>query len=174
MRRAEDLERLTHVAEAASADGYPPHRSAELRDFIAAGDELAALVCELDGDVIGHVALHGRAAPAVMDLATDVLGASPSSLAAVARLFVDPAARRLRVGTALLEAATQRAHDLRRRPILDVWQGLDGAMRLYESAPGWRRVGEVQIDFNSPCTDRCVHTGRNIRSNVYAGPPSPT
>ena len=55
------------------------------------GDGLGAWVAELDGEVVGHVALHRSSLPVVMGRAREALrAASGDELAVVARLIVDP------------------------------------------------------------------------------------
>jgi GNAT superfamily N-acetyltransferase len=169
-RRPDDLVALANVLDRVSeASAYPPHRPAPSERLIATRDELASLAYQDDaGLVLGHVALHESSAPAVMDVATDATGLPLHQLAVVARLFVDPAAQGRGIGAALLARATRRSHELGRRPVLDVWEGLASARAFYEAA-GWKRLGDATIEFRSGCTTACVHDGRAIRSLVYAG-----
>ena len=68
-----------------------------------------------------------------MEVAVRASGLDVEDLVVVARLFVKGTSRRTGAGRALLEQATERAHELGRRPILDVWDRLSGARALYES-----------------------------------------
>lgn len=169
-RRAVDVPILgAMLAETRRADGYPPHWPAAGEFLIASSDELDSFVPDDSGQPLGHVALHRRGARSVMEVATDATGIDADGLAVVARLFVSASARRTGVGRALLERATARAHELDRRPILDVWEGLAGARALYESA-GWELAGSATLKFRSGCTADCVHKGSSIDSFVFLGP----
>lgn len=171
-RRPEDVPALGAIlAETRREDGYPPHWPAPGEFLVASGDELDSYVYEDAAEQpAGHVALHSRSARSVMDVAVQASGLDVEDLVVVARLFVKGTTRRTGAGRALLERATERAHDLGRQPILDVWEGLSGARALYESA-GWRMAGSAKIEFRSGCTPDCVHTGQSIDSCVYLWPP---
>jgi GNAT superfamily N-acetyltransferase len=167
-----DLEALVGVVEATrDIDGYPPHWPPDAPGFLASRRELAAFVAVDHGVVVGHVGLHDSAAPAVTALARAETGLEARSLACVARLVVDSAARRRGAGRSLLATAVSRAHSLDRRPMLDVATHFRRAISLYESE-GWQRLGEVTIEFRSPCSASCTHEGDTVRSYVYLGPPA--
>jgi GNAT superfamily N-acetyltransferase len=158
------------LAETRRDDGYPPHWPAAGQFLIATPDELDSFVYEEStGRPIGHVALHERSARPVMEVAMSATGLAVNRLAVVARLFVRGTARRTGAGRALLERATVRAHELGRRPILDVWDSLGDARALYESA-GWQMAGSARLEFRSGCTADCVHAGSSIDSFVFLGP----
>jgi len=169
-RRADDVDGLVTILRDIEAEGYPPHRPDGPEAWVNARDEIAAFVYESDStDVVGHVALHEYSARSVMDLAASALETTPDRLAAIARLFVDPVVRRSGAGRSLLRVATDLGHTQGRHPVLDVWENLPAAISMYEGE-GWTRVGRVEIQFNSPCTPRCVHEGTSIRSFVYVAP----
>jgi GNAT superfamily N-acetyltransferase len=86
-------------------DGYPRHLPGELMEFLDTPDTHAAWVAEVDGVLVGHVALVASSSQTVMDIATAALGLPAASLGVVARLFVAAQARRGGTGAALLEAA---------------------------------------------------------------------
>lgn len=141
-RRESDIPPLVSLADAVRAvDRWPPHRNGPTKDFIASNVQLAALVAEDDGEIIGHVAVHDRSAGSVMALASDAIGVEASGLAVVARLFVDPERRGLGIGMTLLEASVEATIAAGRHPILDVWTELDDAIALYERA-GWMRLAK--------------------------------
>lgn len=170
-RRDEDIPELVELAEAVLvADRWPPHRVGSTRDFIVGSAPLAALVAEDEGTVVGQVLLHENSAPQVMAIAADALGVDPQTFVVVARLFVDPQARRRGFGQSLLQAAESAARELGRPPILDVWTELEGAIALYEGA-GWRRLGEATFTFSSGCGRDCLHAGNSLRSFVYGRGP---
>jgi GNAT superfamily N-acetyltransferase len=162
-----DLAALADTVRA--VDRWPPHRIGPTKDFIGGTGALDAFVAEDDHAVIGHVAVHERAAPSVMALAADAIGVQASGLAVVARLFVDPSHRGRRIGSRLLEASAEAAMAAGRHPVLDVWTELDSAIALYERA-GWARLGEVTFTFSEPCGPDCLHTGSSLRSFVYSAP----
>lgn len=150
------------VAAVHDADGYPPFfPGRDVEAFLAAGEPIAAWVAtdtERPGSpIVGHVALHGETTSAVIDLATASLGVASDELGVIARLLVDPSARRRGVGAVLLDHAVA---DCRRRglvPILDVVDRFAGAIALYESTD-WRRLGEVEAE---------LPDGSTLRELVY-------
>jgi len=161
-REPRDLEPVAALAtEVQASDGYPGRLTRDLRTFLVADDALGAWVAELDGRLVGHVALHAASLPVVMERAKQALGAaSDDELAVVARLLVDPRTRRVGAGRALLDRAATAAHDLHRHPILDVVTRYEAANALYVAA-GWTNAGEVEMRF----TDGVV-----LASNVYVAP----
>jgi GNAT superfamily N-acetyltransferase len=145
-------------------DGYPPYLPDDLRTFLASPDAYGAWVVEKDGEIVGHVALHrGSSSPAVLALAGDALSRPVDRLGVVARLFVDPFARRSGVGETLLEVASREAVARGLWPVLDVATQLKGAIRLYERC-GWSRAGAVTIRLGDRFT---------LDELVYRGPLSP-
>lgn len=169
-RRDADIPELVELAEAVLiADRWPPHRVGSTRDFIVGSAPLAALVAEDEGKVVGQVLLHKNSAPQVMTIAADALRVDPQTFAVVARLFVDPRARRRGLGQLLFQAAESAARELDKHPILDVWTELESAIALYEGA-GWRRLGEATFTFSSECGPECLHAGNSLRSFVYSAP----
>ena len=168
-REPRDLDKLAEIAaKVQDNDGYPGTHIRDLRAFLVSGDGLEGWVAELDGEVVGHVALHRSSLPVVMGRAREVLGAaSDDELAVVARLIVDPGMRRVGVGGALLEQAAAAARNLDRHPILDVVTRYDAANALYLAA-GWTNAGEVEMRFAdgtvllsyvylAPVIDKVVH-----------------
>ncbi|MGD0219333.1 MAG: GNAT family N-acetyltransferase [Acidimicrobiales bacterium] len=142
-RRDADIGSCVRLAEAVQdADGYPIHVTGSLRDFLVSRDGLAAWVAERDDTIVGHVALHGRGADAVVSLAAARLEQATDRLGVVARLFVAPDARRQGIGRALLETAAGEAIARGLWPVLDVPPVHDAAVRLYEAC-GWVRAGLV-------------------------------
>jgi GNAT superfamily N-acetyltransferase len=143
-RTEADVDRLVAIAEAVrERDGYPGPGT-DLRSFLVSRDALGAWVAVIDDEIVGHVALHPRSLPVVMDRAA-AFARPPFGV--VARLLASPATRRLGVGRTLLDVA---AEDARRRglhPILDVVTAYAPAIGLYESA-GWTNAGEVTMHFH--------------------------
>lgn len=156
-RHDDDLDVLVEVAEAVrDRDGYPG-RGTELRSFLGSAEALAAWVAELDGAVVGHVALHPRSLPVVMERAATV-AAPPFGV--VARLLSDPNTRRRGIGRALLDVAATEARRRGLHPILDVVTAYEPAIALYDAA-GWENAGEVTMRFDD---------GTVLPSYVYVAP----
>jgi GNAT superfamily N-acetyltransferase len=157
-RTPDDLdacERLAAVVH--QADRYPVFMPPEgLGAFLVSADAVGTWVATMDDDIVGHVALHRHASTAVMDLLTAVTGADHAGIGVVARLLVSPAARRMGIGRALLDAA--RTEALRRGllPALDVVTEHRDAIALYEAA-GWTRLGVVTSQFSVAAVDEYVY-----------------
>ena len=152
------LMRRTH-----EQDGYPRYWRARPERFLVARHETAAWVAEHEGLLVGHVALHDAAGDPTLDAAQRRTGLPAERLAVVARLLVSPDARRLGVGRALLDAATEHAHAQGRRPVLDVIQVDRGPVSLYERA-GWERLEPLTLP---------VEDHPPLLLWVYLGPPAP-
>jgi GNAT superfamily N-acetyltransferase len=159
-RRQSDLDPLLEMAELIKRlDGYPPRGPLDVERFMAPPEQVAAWVAEIDGVVVGHVALHATGASATVHLAARHTRMAPRELALVARVLVSPTARRMGVGHGLLATAVHGAHRRGRQPILDVAVHFDPAITLYESC-GWRRVGMVTLQFeDEPSLDCYVYVG---------------
>ncbi len=164
-RRTEaDLDACVEMARVIHAlDGYPAYLPTDLRTFLDSSEALAAWVAEDAGTVVGHVSLHRRSSAAVMDLAVRASHQPPGRLGVVARLLVDPTARRAGVGRALLDRAASEARARHLRPVLDVATDMTAAIRLYESC-GWTRAGEVTAHFPD---------GTSLDEFVYLAPVDP-
>jgi GNAT superfamily N-acetyltransferase len=146
-RRDDDLSSCVALATLVHAeDDYPPRMADDLSAFISSPDAIAAWVAEIDGAIVGHVALHRRTSDEAMVLAAAASGRPVSDLTVVARLLVSPPARRRGVARSLLATAVHAARNRGLRPMLDVATRLEPAIRLYE-ANGWRRIGTVTLQF---------------------------
>jgi GNAT superfamily N-acetyltransferase len=119
-RRAGDLDDLVGLASRVrAADGYPAFLpDDDLPRFLTRPEPLRAWVYEHGGRIVGHVALNTETSPPVMRLA-GACGVNGTA-AFVARLLVDPSARRLGYGTHLLDHARRAAIDLGLIPLLNV------------------------------------------------------
>jgi GNAT superfamily N-acetyltransferase len=143
-------------------DGYPVHIPSDMRNFLVAPDQFTAWVAELDGEVVGHVALRARCSPAAIDVVRRALGLREGDLGVVARLLVSPAARRQGIGRGLLDTARAEAISRRLVPMLEVVTWQRSAVSLYE-ALGWSRVGQTAI----PLPD---HSALDVFVYVYSVP----
>ncbi|WP_353940470.1 GNAT family N-acetyltransferase [Streptomyces sp. HUAS MG91] len=119
------------------ADGYPAVWPDDPAAWLGPGTGGRAWVAERDGRIVGHVAL---VPPAADDVAPALLPHGPAATDVVSRLFVDPAARGLRVGALLLARAAGAAHARGARTVLDVVTTDKAAIALYERL-GWTFLG---------------------------------
>jgi GNAT superfamily N-acetyltransferase len=152
------------VRDVHALDRYPHFLPGDLRAFLASTGAYGAWVADRDGDIVGHVALHQRSEPSVMEVASSALGIPHGRLAVVARLFVSPRVRGQGAGQRLLEAATADAQARGLWPVLDVAADLAAAMALYDSR-GWVRAGKATV---------CFSEGQTLDEYVYLGPPAVT
>jgi GNAT superfamily N-acetyltransferase len=160
-RHDDDIDRLCDLARSIHAsDRYPVMLKEDVRSFVVTENCLAAWVCEIDGIVVGHAALHTVWSDEVASLACAALERPRSGLGAVSRLFVDPTARRRGIAQALLAEATLEARSRGLWPVLDVVTTYPSALALYERA-GWKRLGTIRL----PMPD-----GTSIDEHVYAAP----
>lgn len=143
-------------------DGYPRHLPGWPAAFLFAGHETTAWVCEIDGQITGHVALHAAASDPALELAQRAAGLPANGLAVVARLLVCPGHRRQGIGRALLDLATCHARDNGQRAVLDVVTDTAGApaAALYERA-GWTIAGNTTI---------CFRDGASLPVAVWLSP----
>jgi len=157
-RNDDDLDGCIKMAHAVhQMDGYPQYLPADLRSFICS-PAIGAWVADVEGLVVGHVALHRRSSEPVMALAGAVTGQPTDRLAVVARLAVAPEVRRHGVGRALLAAAACAATERGLWPVLDVARNLAGAVSLYQNC-GWKCVGEVTVQLGAVSLEEFVFIG---------------
>ena len=128
-------------------DGYPRYWPAKPARFLRAHGETDAWVAELDGRVVGQVALHRAEGEPVLALAQEATGLPSDRFAVLARLLVHPDVRGRGVGRTLVRTASERAYATGRRAVLDVLQSTTGPARLYESE-GWTRLGPTRLDLS--------------------------
>lgn len=158
-RLSSDINELVDVAARVHAvDRYPVYLpDGDFHRFLTHPTPLAAWVAEDDGRIVGHVATNSHSHRAVME----VVGAAgiDGDIGVVARLLVDPPARRRGLGAALLEQARGHIVSLGRTPVLDVVASSSPAVSLYRDA-GWRKIGETSL----------VLAGEAITELVLRGP----
>jgi ribosomal-protein-alanine N-acetyltransferase len=125
-RTREDIEPCMRLLRALDrADRYPLLWPDDIEAWFTPEGLLGSWVADVDGSVVGHVALR-RAAGHSM----------------VTRLWVAPSARRRGLGSALCEAACARAAQLSLQPSLEVAAGRGAAIALYEKG-GWTLVSRT-------------------------------
>ena len=156
----EDIEACVRLTRAVhETDGYPMFLPDDLRTFIATAEALKAWVFDLEGEIVGHVALNPRSSPPVMEMASAALRLPSECLGVVARLLVSPTHRRQGLGRTLLEAASREARRRKLWPILDAVTGHEAAIALYERC-GWVRAGSVTVRWGEhPEVEELVYLG---------------
>jgi ribosomal protein S18 acetylase RimI-like enzyme len=161
-RHGEDLEALVAIAARVRArDGYPIFLPGnDFVRFLTRPEPLCAWVAEHDGRVVGHIALNSETSPPVMQLARQ--HGDDGGIGFVARLLVDPSARRLGHGARLLDHAKRAAIAHGLVPMLDVvaTSSAAAAISLYRRA-GWQEVGRTM--FTTP-------DDQPIEELVFLGP----
>ena len=134
------------LVEVHRSDGYPVEGVDDPTAWLLSPHQIAAWVAELDGRIVGHVALSepqpNDAAAAVWTTHAE----NPADhIAVLGRLFVHPQARGHALGEQLARTATDYAHEHGLRLVLDVMTKDAAAIRLYERL-GWQRIGTTQHD----------------------------
>ncbi len=146
-RRDDDLDELVTVAARVHAvDHYPIFLpDGDFAWFLTRPTPVAAWVAVRDERIVGHVALNAETSGPVMRLAAELV--PERRVAYVARLLVDPDARRQGVGRRLLEQAARAAAELGDLLMLDVVDTptAAAAISLYRRE-GWNEVGRVKFD----------------------------
>jgi GNAT superfamily N-acetyltransferase len=111
--------------------------------FLHADDALAAWTAEVGGRPAGHVCRvaspRGPSAAEMNEACARAHGCSVEELGWVSTLFVDPAARGLGIGRALVDTVVDDMRATGLRPCLEVLPLHSAALSLYESA-GWQEV----------------------------------
>ncbi|MGY4961530.1 GNAT family N-acetyltransferase [Streptomyces sp. 900105245] len=130
------------LIEVHATDGYPVEGVDHPDRWLRSADVLAAWVAEMNGKIVGHVALmrpHGEEA---VSLWIEQSGESEEQVAVLARLFVIREARKNAVGEKLMKVAMEYAQRREIRLVLDVMTKDTAAIRLYERL-GWVKIGEA-------------------------------
>jgi GNAT superfamily N-acetyltransferase len=158
-----DLDACVRVlAEVHERDGYPVNWPETPRGWLARPSQLAAWVAELDGGIVGHLAL----APAGQDDLAPALwsrraGTDAERTAVISRLYVSPSARGHRIGALLMSQAVKEARERGLHPVLDVVASDTAAVTLYERLR-WTLLAVV---------DQQWAPGRQVTIRCYAAPP---
>lgn len=159
-RRPADLAAcVAIIAETHRTSRYPVNWPADPERWLTPAGLLGAWVAELDGVVVGHVALMvATDAPAGAWAAR--VGRPVSETAEITRLCVAGAARRRSVGRRLLDLATAAAREEGRQAVLGVFDQDSSAIALYDSA-GWQRMSSVDYEMSK---------GDTVLMHCYAAP----
>ena len=148
-RRPEDVPVLAAVlAEQQASSSYPVRWPLPIpvEDFLVRPGEEHAWVAEVDGQVVGHVAVYGVDGPLRDPF---VAGAGTDQLAELAVLFVGLSAIGTGVGGRLIDTAVEWIRASGRQPVLDVVPVHDRALAVYVRR-GWTVIGEVQPAYLGP------------------------
>ncbi|WP_109000736.1 GNAT family N-acetyltransferase [Streptomyces rishiriensis] len=159
-RRPADLDGcVAALALVHAHSGYPVDWPEQPAAWLTPDALLAGWAAELDGQVVGHVAL---CAPGEGDAAAALWSARPGrpAPAVISRLYVSPAARGHGVGAALLDRAVGTARARGLHPVLDV-VAADPASAFYERL-GWRSLGTAVQQWGP---------ARSVLLNCFAAPP---
>jgi len=156
-RNDADFEQLEIIARRVqTADRYPIYLpDGDYRRFLSKPASISAWVATLADEVVGHVALNDSTSEPVMR-AVEELGDERPALY-IARLLVDPNARRTGSGRALLDHARREALSSGHLPALDVVDipTAAPAISLYR-AEGWREIARVSFDLGDLHLDEIV------------------
>jgi GNAT superfamily N-acetyltransferase len=159
-RTPEDLDGCVAVLRRVhETSGYPSSWPQDPGRWLVPAGLVAAWVAEDDGRLAGHVGLiHGVRSPCLLR----ATGRDAGELGGIARLFVDPAARRKGLARALLDAAAGHARTRGLQPVLDVVAGSEPAIALYERS-GWELAGTETATWVTPA-------GSSPTLRCYIGP----
>ena len=151
------------LVEVYTTDGYPVEGVDDPQAWLTGSTLLRAWVGELDGRIVGHVAISW---PQPDDAAAIMWTSTPEgandTVAVLGRLFVLNVARGHSLGLKLMQAATDYAHSHGLRLVLDVMTKDAAAIRLYERL-GWYRIGTTEHDNGR---------GRLVPAICYVSPPA--
>ncbi|MGW7208694.1 GNAT family N-acetyltransferase [Streptomyces sp. NPDC054837] len=155
------------LADAAAAlidvhatDGYPVEGVEQPEAWLRSADVIAAWVGELDGAVVGHVAIMRPHDEDAVSLWMQQSGDKKDQIAVLARLFVVKSARKHAAGERLMQAAMSYGSEHRLRLVLDVMTKDSAAIRLYERL-GWREIGRAPHQYGN---------GQSIDAVCYVAP----
>jgi ribosomal protein S18 acetylase RimI-like enzyme len=143
-RRPEDLPALvTVLAEAHRESAYPVHWPRDPARWLTPDRLLAVWVAEVDGSVLGHIALADPGDVTAGPWAAHT-GLPAEQAAEITRLFLADAAQGRSVGKRLLDTACEYARAQGRHPVLGVLDHNRSAIALYDRA-GWHRLSSVDF-----------------------------
>ncbi|NEB36764.1 GNAT family N-acetyltransferase [Streptomyces sp. SID14515] len=153
-RESRDLaEAATVLTAVHESDGYPVEGVEAPEAWLSPEGLLTAWVAELDGNLVGHVAINSpQPGEEVARIWREKSGDDNSGIGVLARLFVAREARKESAGKQLVEAATTYARKRHLRLVLEVLTKDAAAIRLYERL-GWQRIGETVHTFDGKQVD---------------------
>jgi GNAT superfamily N-acetyltransferase len=137
---------VTLLAEVHRSDAYPMMAEHVSRDWISDTGFAAAWVAEVDGAVVGHIAVTSGYGGPDFEAA---LGRPTAQTLGITRFFVGAAGRGSGAASALLDVVDEYANARDLALALDVIEVNAAAIRLYERR-GWRRIGSHAVDWFGP------------------------
>lgn len=157
-RRDSDLPVLIDILARQQAETrypfvWPPSRSPE--GFLRRPNELEAWVAELEGRVVGHVAIGSVADDELGRMWAGAHQVPVERLRCISVLYADRRLPRRGIGSALLVRATERALVDGGAPCLDVVAAHVEPVQLYRSR-GWQEIGRFRPEW-LPDTEEPVH-----------------
>ncbi|WP_406488962.1 GNAT family N-acetyltransferase [Streptomyces phaeochromogenes] len=148
------------LTEVHATDGYPVEGVEQPEAWLRSDDVMSAWVGELDGAVVGHVAVMSPRGEDAVSMWTQQSGDPEERIAVLARLFVVKTARKHALGEALMRAAMGYGREHGLRLVLDVMTKDTSAMRLYERL-GWQAIGRTSHHYGA---------GESIDAVCYVAP----
>ena len=152
-RRPEDVPTLADVLIGQQALTRYPFRDplpVPVEQFLHADDALAAWTAEIGGRPVGHVCRvaspRGPEAAEMNRACARAHRCAVEALGWISTLFVDPAARGLGIGRALVNTVVDDMRTAGLRPCLEVLPVHSAALTLYESS-GWQEVLRLRPDW---------------------------
>lgn len=143
-----------------TTDGYPVEGVDHPEAWLRSADVIAAWVGELDGSIVGHVAIMRPHEEDAASLWMQQSGDGADQVGVLARLFVIKEARKHAVGERLMQAAMSYGSEHGLRLVLDVMTKDAAAIRLYERL-GWREIGRAPHHYGN---------GQSIDAVLYVAP----
>ncbi|NYE95302.1 GNAT superfamily N-acetyltransferase [Psychromicrobium silvestre] len=168
-RQAADREGLlTALTACARATGYFADPEGEL---VAHAEESvfderfdAAWVAELEGRIVGHVALMPLTLSEDIDcipIWAEATGYPAEKHTLVKRLFVDPGAQRGGIAKALMAVAMERIEQRDQLGVLDTASIAEPAMTLYHRL-GWREIARTKPHWTDDPFDMVLFVGPGL------------
>ncbi|MEU9786151.1 GNAT family N-acetyltransferase [Streptomyces phaeochromogenes] len=139
-RNADISEAAESLVEVHATDGYPVEGVDQPEAWLTPPGLIQAWVAELDGHIVGHVAISRSNGEEAVSLWLKHGQGIEEKTAVMARLFVIRGARKSSIGERLVGAATEYAEQKGVRLVLDVMAKDMAAIRLYERL-GWQKLG---------------------------------
>lgn len=152
-RVADDLSACaTVLMQVHRESGYPTRWPVEPEAFLSPPELLDAWLAESAGTIAGQVLLcraPDRMGPRRW---TDLMGAPLERIGLIRQLFVNPRYQGAGLGTLLLDTATAAAQQRGLLLALDVLDGNQAAIALYETR-GWTRLASADFVFSDGATE---------------------
>jgi GNAT superfamily N-acetyltransferase len=160
-RTARDVPACARLLRVVAGEHQYPARWPEApRSWLSGPDVLDAWVCEVQGEILGHVAVATLPRNGISRVRwQEITGLEASELARISRLFVRRKVRRRGIATDLLDVAVDDVHRRGLMPVIDVVStSVDGIAFLERR--GWRLLA---VDPWGSATER-------HRVHFYAAP----